>query len=904
MKEERIVCPHCKTENIADAKFCKECGLPLKGEIDEEAETLPIGKTERKRVRKKKEEAITTEGLELGKRYKIIRKIGEGGMGAVYEAEDNILNVRVALKVLLPQLTSDEEVRERFKRELLVTRNLSHKNIVRVFDIGEGTLGDAPVLYISMELLRGTTLKRKIEDEGALEMNQAINIIKQLCSALEEAHKSGVVHRDVKPQNIFLDERNQVKLVDFGIARVGGTKHLTATGYTYGTPDYMAPEQADPKQEVDYRADLYSLGVVIYEMFTGELPFKGETPLKVIMQHLKEPPPPPRSVKPDLPIWIERIILKAMEKEKEKRYQSAMEIVKDFLIQRFLEESREKRYRSEAEIIEDLRSTIVAEEKPETKEEKENVKRLERMMERELREEAKFKELIWREERKAASLRIMAFTIALFVALSGLVLYYFMAIRGKKSLPQPAKMEAVAYFKQHGVMPLYYDENIPVSEKVRKLRKKAELAIKEGKIVEPDNDCALRYLNDILFYEPTDQYAQATKEKLAAHLLVQGDEALAQGEKEKAKKSYLSYLKIFPKNKEVKSRLALLNPSPTEEKPEKATSSQPSLSPSSPKSIEELFTELETTFNKRDYSTSRRLVEEILAKDPENPIALDYLKKINQAEERLVRLRAEAKNLLESGIYYQAEKKATEILKENPEDNEARQILSEARRRRARIPKDMVLIPASSFLMGSPSPSAGEKPMRKVYLKSFLIDKYEVTNQKYFRFISATGHRIPFVYANWAQPYNWRGGHFPEGKENYPVVLVSYADALAYANWAGKRLPTEAEWEKAARYLDGRNYPWGNIFKPGYANSAEMGINVPVRVGSFPQGVSFYGVFDMAGNVWEWTSDWFSNGHSFRVIKGGSFLEGKAKLLTYAREGERPSAMRIDVGFRCVRDVR
>jgi serine/threonine protein kinase len=901
MEEKNIICPHCNTENAVDAKFCKECGLPLKGGISEGEKTLTIREPGQKSI---KEEMLPAERLNLGKRYQIIRKIGEGGMGAVYEAQDTILNVRVALKVLLPQLTSDEEVLERFKRELLVTRNLSHKNIVRVFDIGEGTLGEAPVLYISMELIRGTTLKRKIEYEGAIELNQAINIVNQLCSTLNEAHKSGIVHRDVKPQNIFLDERNQVKLVDFGIAWARGMKHLTATGYTYGTPDYMAPEQADPKQVVDFRSDIYSLGVVIYEMLTGELPFKGETPIEVIMQHAKDEPPPPSSIKPQLPPWVDEIVLKAMQKEKKNRYQSAMTIAKDFLVQKFVDESSEKRYRNEAEMREDLKRAVSAGEKPETDEDRERIEKLEKMVARELWEEKRFKELIQKEEKKVFSLRMLVLTIAIVIALTGLGIYYFFGIRGERPLPEPDKMEAATYFKGHGVMPLYYDEAIPAKEKVEKLKQKTNLAIREGRIVEPDDDCALRYLNDILFYEISNRYAEENKTKLAARFLVAGDEALAKGDKEVARKNYTSYLKIFPGNSEVKNRLASLTPSETVvETPEVKPEEAPGITPSK-KSMEELLADLEAAFKNKDYPTSRRLIEEIIANDRENPLALDYLKKINQAEERLLKLRKEARNLLEIGIYYQAEKKAAEILAEYPGDREGELILSRARRSASSLPKDMVLIPASEFIMGSQEPIAGEKPISRVYLNAFLIDRYEVVNGEYLRFISATGHRIPFVYANWAQPYNWRGKRFPEGRENHPVVLVSYNDALAYTRWAGKRLPTEAEWEKAARYIDGRNYPWGKTFKPEYANSIEARVGAPIRVGSFPSGVSFYGVFDMAGNVWEWTSERFSDDSSILLIKGGSFLETKSRIFTHTREPAKADTMRIDIGFRCVKDVR
>ncbi|MEZ0535794.1 Stk1 family PASTA domain-containing Ser/Thr kinase [Caldicellulosiruptoraceae bacterium PP1] len=260
----------------------------------------------------------------LGNRYEIIEKIGGGGMSVVYKAKDKMLNRFVAIKVLRSEYVNDEEFIKRFKSESLAAASLSHPNIVSIFDVGE----DKGFHYIVMEFINGKTLKEVIKENGRLSYKDAIAISIQICRALEHAHKKGIIHRDIKPQNIMIDENGIVRVTDFGIARAVTTGTIINTNITIGSVHYFSPEQARGGF-VDAKSDIYSLGVVLYEMTTGNLPFEGETPISVALKHIQEEPVKPSLYNKDIPKSLEDIILKALKKDQTQRYQSIVEIMQD-----------------------------------------------------------------------------------------------------------------------------------------------------------------------------------------------------------------------------------------------------------------------------------------------------------------------------------------------------------------------------------------------------------------------------------------------------------------------------------------------------------------------------------------------------------------------------------------------
>ncbi len=268
-------------------------------------------------------------GKELGNRYELLEKIGEGGMATVYKAKCRLLNRYVAVKVLKEEYAKDTLFVKRFKIEAQSAASLTHPSIVSVFDVGE----DDGVNYIVMELLEKDTLKDYIESKGKLTPDETINLSIQIASALEAAHKSKIVHRDIKPQNIVLARNNtQAKVTDFGIAKMSSSATITALGSsTIGSVHYFSPEHAKGGY-TDEKSDIYSLGIVMYEMATGELPFNAESPVSVALKQIQEEPKAPKEVNPEIPVALNNIILKAMAKNTTDRYQTATELVEDLMV--------------------------------------------------------------------------------------------------------------------------------------------------------------------------------------------------------------------------------------------------------------------------------------------------------------------------------------------------------------------------------------------------------------------------------------------------------------------------------------------------------------------------------------------------------------------------------------------
>jgi TolB-like protein/Tfp pilus assembly protein PilF/tRNA A-37 threonylcarbamoyl transferase component Bud32 len=254
--------------------------------------------------------------------YKILEKLGEGGMGVVYKAEDTKLKRFAALKFLPPDLTRDGEARERFIQEAQAASGLDHPNICTIYEIGESE--DGP-MFISMPCYEGETLKRKIE-RGPLGPEEAVSIVLRVAEGLTRAHEAGIVHRDIKPANIMVTDRGDVKLLDFGLAKLAAPTRLTRAGTMMGTVAYVSPEQAHG-ESVDHRTDIWSLGVVLYEMLTGELPFKGDYEPSVVYSILKEEPAPLTSLRPEVPVGLDRVVSKAMAKNPDERFGDARQLI-------------------------------------------------------------------------------------------------------------------------------------------------------------------------------------------------------------------------------------------------------------------------------------------------------------------------------------------------------------------------------------------------------------------------------------------------------------------------------------------------------------------------------------------------------------------------------------------------
>ena len=321
-------CPQCGHINPAAATRCEKCNA----RFDFEGMTATSGVAEGWSIRTPAEGGTTLAGSSqalqpghvLGGRYVILELLGQGGMGAVYKARDREVDRLVALKVIRPELAGHPDVLRRFKQELILARQVTHKNVIRIFDLGEAE----GAKFISMEYVDGRDLKSIRAERGKLQPEEASEIIEQVCRALDAAHAEGVIHRDLKPQNIMVDKHGRVVVMDFGIARSREMPGLTQTGVVVGTPEYMSPEQAKG-EEIDSRSDLFSLGIILYELLTGKSPYEATSSVAALLKRTRERAVPPIKLDPAIPKFLNDIVVRCLEIDPQRRYASAQEILRD-----------------------------------------------------------------------------------------------------------------------------------------------------------------------------------------------------------------------------------------------------------------------------------------------------------------------------------------------------------------------------------------------------------------------------------------------------------------------------------------------------------------------------------------------------------------------------------------------
>ncbi len=293
-----MTCPACQAENVVTAEVCASCGKALSPS------------------------RALRQGSVVASRYEILSMLGQGGMGAVYRAHDRLLDEPVAIKVLRPDVAREPDIARRFQSEIKLARRVSHKNVCRIHEYGD----DQGLRYISMEFLEGLDLRQLVREKGGLPPAEAFDVALQVCDGLAAIHEVGVIHRDLKTPNIMRDKRGLLRLMDFGIAKESGVDGTaTATGLIIGTPEYMSPEQARG-EKIDFRSDIYALGIVIFEIFTGRVPFRSDTPLGIILKHLQEPPPLDGPEAAAVPAAVKDVLRSALAKTAAERYGSVAEI--------------------------------------------------------------------------------------------------------------------------------------------------------------------------------------------------------------------------------------------------------------------------------------------------------------------------------------------------------------------------------------------------------------------------------------------------------------------------------------------------------------------------------------------------------------------------------------------------
>lgn len=602
--------------------------------------------------------------------YTIIKSLGKGGFGSVWEAQSSDGHF-VALKVLNPQVLENEKVVRKFFHEAMILAKLDHPNICRLLEF----FPDGNNYCIVMEYVKGTELKKLMQQQKKLPYDLAFKIAKQSLEGFEYAHKSGILHRDIKPANIMVDKHGDSKIMDFGIAKMStAASHDTAASML--SIFYVPPERLDKSREIDVRSDIYSLGLVFYEMFAGRRPFSATETAQVMFCHLNEIPEPPSKFDADIPPHISQAIVKSLEKDPDDRFD-------DFKAFSNALGGLDKEIDDDTYTVDLEEGTILVD-----------------------------------------------------------------------GAPIPPAAPAVA------------------------AKKKAPMGMIAG---------------------------------IVGALIIAG----AVG----------GYFATRPK-----------------------------------------------VDNGKGPETTSTTVKDTDTK----PGVLNA-------------------------------KGFSEI-------------------KHAQDASTMVIIPAGEFTMGSDKYSA-EKPVQKIFLDQYAIDKYLVTNEQFQKFVDTSGYvtdaekegagmvrigrrwkKIPGT--NWKMPDGFTA---IEGREKHPVSQVSYNDALAYCKWAGKDLPTEAQWEKAARGPEGTEYPWGDSEPDNTMANFDNIVGTTTPVDNFDKGQSFYGLNDMGGNVYQWIKDWYGTGSretknptgpasgKEHIIKGGSFVEGMESLRSANRDRYEPNYSSFLFGFRCAK---
>lgn len=635
----------------------------------------------------------------LDDKYQLNELIGEGGMGQVYRATHLHIGTQFAIKVLKPDLVADPTSVERFRREARAAAQIAHPNAVLVTDFGVDR--SSGIVYLVMELLEGMSLRKRLTQSNQMLPEEIMLILAQVCSALQMAHSKGIIHRDIKPDNIFLtsviNTPFTVKVLDFGLAKLkksieDDASSLTNAGTILGTPCYMSPEQclAEP---LDTRSDIYSLGIVIYQLFVGTVPFPGPGMSKILMQHCQTPPQRPRKIVPDLPVGVERAILQALEKKPTHRQQTMMDLFYQL----------ETGFTSAG-----IKIHIPS-------------------------------DLIWKTSASEANLA---------------------GASNQPHLNQTNNQDSSDLLELQSTL------------------QPTEL---------PDNQSTLPHL---------------------AHPEVQ------------------TKAPVLPLTQSTAIDQNLLT-----------------------------------------HSAGFWVKPGILV--------LSALFLLSTAITGYI-------------IFY--------LNSPKPETKPNNSALTAP-------PPGMVLVPGGELVMGNNTSSdLAEKPEHRVQVQTFFLDMLEVTNQDYSKFLQATQYQ---------PPPHWKTGDYPAGENNYPVTNITWNDAQAYARWAGKRLPTEIEWEYAARGSNRRVYPWGNDFNSAFANTKESQKTGPMPVGSYPKGASFCNALDLVGNVAEWTDSTYQPYPGSKakpvadrkIIRGGDFRRDKLVATTTTRLLATPATRDLALGFRCAQDI-
>jgi len=768
----------------------------------------------------------------LDGRYRIEAKLGSGGMGDVYRATRLLVGDSIAVKILHPHLASGANAAERFRREAVTATRLRHRNFVAIYDVGISAVHSLP--YILMEIAEGFTLRQIINQYHTLPLEFIVTITTQICSALEEAHSFGIVHRDIKPENIIVHQTAngwQVKVLDFGIAKLydgSAEDGLTLDGNTMGTPQYMSPEQC-MGDALDARSDIYSVGIVLYEMLCGTVPFKSAAASAIAVFQVQNQPAPPRSINENIHPQIETVVLRVLTKQREMRPQTAQSLAQELI--QAATAAYKQGYAPNQNIVvtpSDL-ETISKNTPPKNEFTPSHTLSSELLVEKEAANDS-----------------------------SELALTEFVEITAPKQagiIEENQNKEELAQTEK-----LLVDEEKTLSViETGNESSASEINIHE---VSPENKAELSHnFEDAV--SPLDKFFVADKEKAS-----ESEQISATPEK----------FKSFDANQPI------------------AVPNEPLIFHTNNDSSPQAETQVISITTKPKSNNKAVLVV--------GGIAAAILVLIG-ATTGLFWLLPGEKSSTDTTIATNSSAQNITLNSPSKDSMTKTNDSTTASDRPPTIaaPDGMVYIAGGEFLLGSNTGDEYSRPAHKVSVAPFFIDLTEVTNEEYKKFLDVSGRK---------PPTDWKNGAFPDGKARFPVTGVNWDDANAYAKWAGKRLPSEEEWEFAAKGTNNWIYPWGNDWKPEFANADKQRKGMQ-EVGR-AQGKSPFGLFDMSGNAWEWTSSdakAYPNGKSFpknklklKIIRGGTWSSNKEDATTIFRTfwGATGQEDYSYTSFRCVKD--
>lgn len=844
-----MFCPKCGVENLNTSKFCRKCGknLPNSAQLKQNA---PVSGGFPNRL----QQQGGLIGQVLDGKYRIDAKLGSGGMGDVYRATRLFIGDAVAIKILHPHLARDAQAAERFRREAVTATQLRHRNIVGLFDVGISAVYNVP--YILMELAEGFSLRQIINQYRVLPLDFVVTVTAQVCGGLEEAHRLGIVHRDIKPENIIANQTPSgwnVKILDFGIAKLYNQADigLTQDGSAMGTPQYMSPEQC-LGEALDGRSDIYSVGILLYEMLAGTVPFKAPVASAIAVHQVQTQPAPPSSANPNIAPQVENVVLRALSKQRELRPQTASILAQEMI------QAATAAFKSG---LAPVSTTPIAapDVEPEFDASGESLSEPQPAGSSTLSSEF----IVAPEPTEVADEEIVA------------------AGSEEPSTPATDPVNAIA----------------PKAKTTRSRKKKA----RAKQLNDDAGDEGISFVSVPDVGEtPPETAVSPSVENIAPEdltLVFEDAEHLLD--------------EIFPD--EAAPKVESKPADPNSDDSEAGTAPNPVASASA----DSILTAEDSIFHELPPEQPTAATPELATVDAvalnEDSSSGVEAKAENESESKTPTAGFAAKNLIIiaigavilltvaaiAGGVWLSRSGSSALVNDakNPTNEKAPAALSP--------PAGMAFVSGGEFLLGNDDGDEYSRPAHKVTVRAFFIDLYEVTNEEYKKFVDATNQPAPRL---------WKNKEFPEGQSKLPVTGVDWDAATAYAKWAGKRLPTEEEWEFAARGTDNRIYPWGGEWNNEMANAGKQRSGVS-EVGKFA-GNSPFGLSDMSGNVWEWTASAAeaypggkkpaSTAAEPKIIRGGFFGSSRENATVFFRRpyGARGESGGYDnTGFRCVKDV-